>query len=249
MVVLSDKGSIAMEIIIFLVGFILGISVMFILQKYGKKSNDEMVNQMQLQFENLTNRIFKETSQDFSNQNKEKLEEFWERFREKIEEFQQKTDRNFREELENFTKFDANIKTFIEAGSKISHDTNSLVNVMKGDNRQQGRWGEIVLEKVLEASGLRNGEEFELQKGSAEGRPDAIINLPEGRHIFIDAKNSFASYYSYINAESEEEKDIYLKEFKASVKAHISGLSKRDYSSEFSSPDYVLMFIPIESCY
>ena len=181
-----------MEIIIFIVGFILGAGIVFAIftmtQKKAENSKEQMFASMQLQFENLTNKIFKESSEEFSSQNKEKLEEFFSKFKEKIEDFEKRTEQNFKDEVENFTKFDMNIKTFIEAGSKISHDTNSLVNVMKGDNRKQGHWGEIVLEKVLDASGLRKGEEFLLQKGFDDKRPDAVILLPEERCIYIDAK-------------------------------------------------------------
>jgi len=244
-----------MEIIIFIVGFILGAGIVFAIftmtQKKAENSKEQMFASMQLQFENLTNKIFKESSEEFSSQNKEKLEEFFSKFKEKIEDFEKRTEQNFKDEVENFTKFDMNIKTFIEAGSKISHDTNSLVNVMKGDNRKQGHWGEIVLEKVLDASGLRKGEEFLLQKGFDDKRPDAVILLPEERCIYIDAKTSFASWDAYVNSNSDEEKDFHLKYFKDSTRAHISGLAKKDYPStgENTSPDYVLMFIPIESCY
>ncbi|MFA7659553.1 MAG: DNA recombination protein RmuC [Candidatus Gastranaerophilaceae bacterium] len=244
-----------MEIIIFLVGFLCGAGVVFaiftITQRNSQKTGEEMFANMQLHFENLTNKIFKESSEEFSTQNKEKLEEFFARFRERIEDFEKRTEKNFKEEVENFTKFDTNIKSFIEAGSKISHDTNSLVNVMRGDNRKQGHWGEIVLEKVLEASGLRNGEEFLLQKGADDRRPDAVILLPENRCIYIDAKTTFASWDAYVNSNSDEERDFHLKNFKDSTKAHITGLSKKDYAStgDCISPDYVLMFIPIESCY
>lgn len=228
-----------MEAIIFVVGFVLGAVCVYFL-----------MGQMKLHFENTANKVFKESSAEFSTQNKEKLEEFFSKFKEKIEDFEKRSEQNFKEEVENFTKFDINIRSFIEAGSKISHDTNSLVNVMRGDNRRQGNWGEIVLEKVLEASGLRNGEEFLLQKGVDEKRPDAVVLLPENRCIFIDAKTSFASWEAYVNCE-ECEKENHLKSFKDSTKAHITGLAKRDYSAceELTSPDYVLMFIPIESCY
>lgn len=244
-----------MEILIFLVGFVLGAGLVFgiftLIQKNAKSSADEMQNQMQLQFENLANRVFKESSEDFSSQNKEKLEEFFGKFKEKIEDFQKRTEQNFKDESENFTKFDMNIKSFIEAGNRISLDTNSLVNVMRGDNRKQGHWGEIVLEKVLEASGLRNGEEFLLQKGFDDKRPDAVILLPENRCVYIDAKTSFASWEAYVNANTDEEKEFHLKSFKDSTRAHITGLSKKEYSAtgECISPDYVLMFIPVESCY
>ena len=244
-----------MEIIIFIVGFLMGAGIVFAIfnttQKSSQKTGEQFFIQMQLQFENLTNKIFKETSEDFSNKNKEKLEEFFFKFKEKIEDFEKRTEQNFKEEVENFTKFDTNIKSFIEAGSKISHDTNSLVNVMRGDNRKQGHWGEIVLEKVLEASGLRNGDEYLLQKGVDDKRPDAVILLPKNRCIYIDAKTTFASWDAYVNSNSDEEKDFHLKSFKDSTKAHITGLAKKDYAStgECVSPDYVLMFIPIESCY
>ena len=120
---------------------------------------------------------------------------------------------------------------------------------MRSDNRTAGRWGEIVLERVLEASGLRKDEEYKVQSGTAEGRPDATVFLPEGKCVYIDSKTSFQAWDGYVNSESEDEKQIHLKQFIDSTKAHIAGLSKRDYSQEDVSPDYVLMFIPIESCY
>lgn len=242
-----------MEILIFIGGFILGAGLMFavfaLTQKKTDATKDELMTRMQLEFQNLTNKIFKETSEDFSAKNKEKLEEFFAKFKEKIEDFEKRTEFNLKSEAEKLTQFDTNIKTFIEEGNKISHYTTSLVNVMKSDNRKQGSWGEIVLARVLEASGLREGEEYELQKGSSEGRPDATIFLPENRLVFIDAKTSLASWESYVNCEDEAEKDFMLKEFIDSTKAHIVGLSGRSYSTNENSPDYVLMFIPIESCY
>lgn len=242
-----------MDIIIFLVGFILGAGIVFAIfsmtQKKAENSKEQMLSQMQLQFENLTNKIFKESSEEFSSQNKEKLEEFFSKFKERIEDFEKRTEFNLKTEAEKLTQFDSNIKTFIEEGNKISHYTTSLVNVMKSDNRKQGSWGEIVLERVLESSGLRKDEEYSIQKGSAEGRPDATIILPENRFVYIDAKTSLASWESYVNAENEQDKDSKLKEFIDSTKAHITGLAKRDYSVTEGSPDYVLMFIPIESCY
>ena len=142
-----------------------------------------------------------------------------------------------------------NIKNFLETGNKISHDANSLASVMRSDNRKSGRWGEIVLERVLEASGLRKNEEYKIQEGTAEGRPDATVYLPENRCVYIDSKTSFAAWEGFVSAEDENEKQIHLKQFIDSTKAHITGLAKRDYSTEEASPDYVLMFIPIESCY
>ncbi len=242
-----------MEILIFLVGFFIGALCVFIpfriINKNNKLSQDILLEQMKLYFENTANKIFKENSSEFSSQNAERLDEFFKRFRERIEDFEKRAEENFKLETENFTKFDMNIKSFLEAGNKISHDANSLVNVMRSDNRSSGRWGEIVLERVLEASGLRKDEEYKVQMGTAEGRPDATVFLPEGRCVYIDSKTSFAAWDGYVNSQDENEKQIHLRQFVDSTKAHIQGLSKRDYSIEDVSPDYVLMFIPIESCY
>lgn len=242
-----------MEIVVFILGFVLGAGLVFAIftmtQRKSEDAKEEMISRMQLEFENMTNKIFKESSEEFSTQNKVKLEEFFSKFKEKIEDFERRTEFNLKTESEKLTQFDTNIKTFIEEGNKISHYTTSLVNVMKSDNRKQGSWGEVVLERVLEASGLRRDEEYSVQKGSSEGRPDATIFLPEDRRVFIDAKTSLASWEAYVNSENEDDKEQKLKEFIDSTKAHIAGLAKRDYSAEEGSPDYVLMFIPIESCY
>ena len=245
-----------MEILIFLVGFFIGALCVFLLfmlvnknNKQAEKMHSEALEQMKLYFENTANKVFKESTTELSVTNKEKLEEFFKRFRERIEDFERRAEENFKAENENFTKFDLNIKNFLETGNKISHDANSLVNVMKADNRASGRWGEIVLERVLEASGLRKDEEYKIQMGTAEGRPDATVFLPEGRCVYIDSKTSFSAWEGFVNAETDDEKQMYLKQFTESTKAHIAGLIKRDYSVEEASPDYVLMFIPIESCY
>lgn len=245
-----------MEILIFLVGFFIGALCVFLLfmlvnknNKQAEKMHSEALEQMKLYFENTANKVFKESTTELSETNKEKLEEFFKRFRERIEDFERRAEENFKAENENFTKFDLNIKNFLETGNKISHDASSLVNVMKADNRASGRWGEIVLERVLEASGLRKDEEYKIQKGTAEGRPDATVFLPEGRCVYIDSKTSFSAWEGFVNAETDDEKQMYLKQFTESTKAHIAGLIKRDYSVEEASPDYVLMFIPIESCY
>ncbi len=242
-----------MNLSTFLIGFGCGAAAVFIpffiAYIHTQKSNNSSLELMKSYFESTANKVFQNNSSQFSNQAGEKLDEFFKRFRDQLEIYEKRNEANFRQESENFTKFDLNIKQFIEAGSKISKDTNSLVSVMKSDNRTQGKWGEIVLEKVLESSGLRKGDEYKLQENITEGRPDATVYLPEGRCVFIDAKTSISSWDNYLNAESEFEKEEFKKEFITSTKAHISGLAKRDYSTEESSPDYVLMFIPIESCY
>ena len=242
-----------MEFLIFIAGFVLGgiaVWVPFYLSRRNTAAvNNALFEQMKLYFENTANKVIKDSSAELSGQNTQKLEEFYKRFKEKIDDFEKRAEENFKTETENFTRFDINIKNFIEAGNKISQDTTSLVNVMRSDNRRQGHWGESVLERVLEASGLRLEEDYKIQSGTAEGRPDATVFLPEGRCVYIDAKTSLSSWDGFVNADNEDEKNNYLKQFIDSTKSHITGLAKRDYSIEEASPDYVLMFIPIESCY
>ncbi len=245
-----------MEFITFAIGFVIGAIlaaiILTVTYNRNKTSNEALTKQMELNFENLANRIFEQNSEKLSTSNKEKLEDFFTRFKEKIEDFEKRTNEKFKNENENFIKFDENIKQFIEAGSKIAQDTSNLSKIMKSDNRTQGQWGEIVLERVLEASGLRKDEEYLIQKANTvEGRPDAIVQLPENKCVMIDAKTSLASFSSYLTAKTEEEKLMHLNEFKDSTKAHIAGLAKRDYTpnGETIAPEYILMFIPIESCY
>lgn len=242
-----------MDIGVFLAGFVIGavcvLIPVLIINKIAKSSKDMMLEQMKLYFENTANKIFKESTGELTSQNKEKLDEFFTRFRDRIEIFEKLAKDNLEKENENFAHFDNNIKSFLEAGKKIENEANTLVNVMRADNRTQGRWGEIVLDRVLEASGLRKDFEYKTQKNAQDGRPDATVFLPDNRCVYIDAKTSFASWDGYVNAKDDAEKDIHLKQFMDSTKAHINGLAKRDYSVDEKSPDYVLMFIPVESCY
>lgn len=286
----------------FITGFFLGICcslLLYIIVKIIKAKNKEaqnilyqnMTEQMQCHFENISNKLlcnisqnffqqnqdilknfslqFREKIEDFQNQisknvqlehesaknfsqqSRENFELFFSQFREKIENFQKITEKNFQTELENFIKFDNNIKNFIDAGNKIAKDTNSIVVTLKSDNRTQGIWGEIVLERVLESSGLRKNEEYILQKSTPTGRPDAIILLPEKRCVMIDAKTSLSSFSAYISATTDQEKQKALQSFQESTQSHIAKLTAREYSiyEDYTVAEYVLMFIPIESCY
>lgn len=242
-------------VLIFLTGVLIGAMVTYFVQKIIKNKSEkshndayaEVYEKMQLQFENLSNKIFKETTQDFSNSSKERIAEILEPFKDKFDELKKQSTYN----IEQGAKLDMHIKEVLEAGAKISNDTNTLAAALKGDNMKQGKWGELILEKVLELSGLRKGEEYETQTSFGSKKPDATIFLPEQKAVFIDAKTSLASYDLFLNAQTEEEAQFALKQFKESVKSHITGLSKREYFEieDYISPEYVLMFIPIESCY
>jgi len=236
-----------MEILLFLIGFLVGGACVWGFYTFIKKNTqNDLYEKMQLQFENLANKILKENSKEFNELSDSKLNEHLKPFREQIEKFE----KGIKEEREKLGKLDENIKNVIIAGNQISKDTTTLATALKGDNKTSGKWGEMILERVLESSGLRRGEEFETQTSFGSKRPDAVIKLPERRAIFIDAKTSFAPYEAYLQA-PEDEKPLHLKAFKDSVKAHIHGLAQKKYEEikEYSSPDFTLMFIPIESSY
>lgn len=240
-----------MDIIFFVAGLLTGIILTFFIFKLNSKntlkSQEDMYSQMQLVFENMANKIMKENTQDFSSMSKERMTELLDPFKEKIEEFKKKFEQN----NEKFTTLDLHIKDVIETGNKITKDTGKLSQALKGDNMKQGKWGELILERVLELSGLKKDEEYMVQAGLGTQRPDATVLLPENKAIFVDAKTTLASYDAYINAQTDEEKDYYLKQFKESTKSHILNLAKKEYfdTTNYSSPEYVLMFIPVESCY
>lgn len=242
-----------MEFLIFFVGFVMGACIVAVFaalfQKQSTRDKESLTEQMKLFLENSASKVLTENTSMLANKNNENLEEFFKRFKDKIEDFQKQNEENFRLESEKLTNFDNNIKNFLAAGNQISKDTERFINVMKSDNRTQGHWGEIVLERVLESSGLRRGEEYQVQKTSTEGRPDATVFLPQNRVVYIDAKTSLSSWDSFVNAENNDDKDKYLKDFISSTKHHISGLGKRNYNADVVSPDFVLMFIPIEGCY
>ena len=250
-------------ILTFIIGLVIGIIVGVVLTSFlAKKAEknaqlntdatiEKLQKEMQLYFENIANKALKENSQEISNQNKERLTELLVPFREQIAKFEKRVEENIYKETEQFSKLDTNIKNVLETGAKLSAQTLKLSTTLKGDNKTQGRWGELVLERILEVSGLRKDEEYFTQKSFDGQKPDVVVILPENRCIFIDAKSSLAHYDDYINVVDENEKQNQLKLFKDSIKNHITGLARKEYQeiNEFSSPDYVLMFIPIEGCY
>jgi DNA recombination protein RmuC len=148
------------------------------------------------------------------------------------------------------------IKALITLNKQISDEANNLTKALKGDVKKQGNWGEIILEKILERSGLQKGVEFEMQVSiaSEEGKrmqPDTIIYLPDKKHIIIDSKVSLVAYEAFVNAHTDEEREEYLHKHVASVKKHIDELSKKNYQSleQLNAPDFVLLFMPIESSF
>jgi DNA recombination protein RmuC len=148
------------------------------------------------------------------------------------------------------------VKRLVELNTRVSEDANNLTKALKGDVKKQGNWGEVVLERVLECSGLSLGQEYEREEvivgadGSVQ-RPDVILHLPDSKHILIDSKVSLVAYENLVNEKTEQEKEQYMKEHINSLKSHVKLLSEKQYqhSPNVNTPDFVLLFLPIEASF
>jgi DNA recombination protein RmuC len=208
------------------------------------------------EFENLANRIFDEKQEKFSIQSKEALETSLSPLRRDIGDFKKQVESAYDKESSDRNKLVGQISELQKQTHQISSDALALANALRGDNKAQGNWGEFILEKLLEDSGLTNGREYTTQKSlkDEDGKrrnPDVIIHLPEGRDIVIDAKVSLVDYERYFHAEDDEIKKQCLRQHLASLTAHIRGLSGKDYEQleGVNSLDFVLIFIPVESAF
>ena len=218
-----------------------------------KKRLKEQHDHLKTEFENLANEILEKKSEKFVKQNKENLDKILDPLGEKIKSFEKSVQEKYENELKGRTGLEEQIKNLTELNQQLSADAVNLTNALKGDSKTQGDWGEFRLEVLLEKSGLEKGIHFEMQVSleDEEGnrkQPDCVVILPENRNLIIDSKVSLTAYEQFVNAENEEEKPLFLKKHSDSIKSHIKELAKKDYPKLYSinSPNYVLMFVPIE---
>ena len=208
------------------------------------------------EFENLANRIFDEKQSKFSLQSKEALEVTLSPLRRDIGDFRKQVESAYEKENAERNKLVGQISELQKQTMQVSADAVSLANALRGDNKAQGNWGEFILEKLLEDSGLTNGREYTTQvalkdESGKRRNPDVIVHLPEGRDFVIDAKVSLVDYERYFHAEDEESKQQCLRQHLSSLRAHIKGLSSKDYENleGVNSLDFVLIFVPVESAF
>lgn len=223
-----------------------------------QKLVESQENEQQLleKFENLANKIFEEKTTKFSEQSKTNLAEILNPLKERITEFQTKVEETNKDSISRTAALREQLQTLKDMNQQMSTDAQNLVKALKGDTKTQGDWGEIQLERILERSGLRKGEEYSIQESytvddGKRKRPDVIVSLPDDKKIIIDSKLSLVSYERFVSAEEDDERSIQLKAFIESVKRHIKDLSDKNYQSIFKSGtlDFVLMFIPIEPAF
>ncbi len=205
------------------------------------------------ELESLAKKVFEGNSKKFADFSKENLDSMIKPLQTQISEFKKQVADTYNSESQDRAVLKNEIHSLKELNEKISKDAINLTNALKGENKQQGIWGEMVLEHVLEASGLRKGHEFEREVSLKTDdneilRPDVIVHLPDNRDLIIDAKTSLVAYERYINAENDEQETKYLNAHLDSIRAHIKELSKKNYErlTEVNTLDFIFMFMPIE---
>ena len=224
--------------------------------KEQKQEVEQLQEKFTKEFENLANKILDEKSNKFTEQNKENMQNILTPLQDKIQLFEKKVEDTHKESIDYHAALRQQILGLREMNIQMSKETINLTKALKGDSKMQGNWGELVLERVLEKSGLEKGREYEVQQAftTDEGNrvfPDVVINLPDGKKMIVDSKVSLTAYEKYINEEDDSLKTSYLKEHVSSIKRHVEQLGEKNYHDlyEIESPDFVLLFIPIEPAF
>jgi DNA recombination protein RmuC len=224
--------------------------------KEQKQEVEQLQEKFTKEFENLANKILEEKTVKFTEQNKENLKNILSPLQDRIQLFEKKVEDTHKESIDYHAALRQQIVGLREMNEQMSKETLNLTKALKGDSKMQGNWGELVLERVLEKSGLEKDREYFVQQShiSEDGSrvfPDVIINLPDGKKMIIDSKVTLTGYERFTNEEDETQKNQYLKEHVVSINRHVEQLGNKNYQDlyQMESPDFVLLFIPIESAF
>ncbi len=216
----------------------------------------EAKDQLRQQFQVLAQDILEEKSQRFSEQNQTALGQILEPLRARIQEFQGKVETAYVNDSKDRSALAEQVKNLVSMNQQLSERASDLTRALTSQNKAQGNWGELILERVLETSGLRKGLEYSVQEShqredGSRVQPDVVLHLPEQRHLIIDAKMSLNAYMDYVNAADDLVREGARKRHIDSVRAHIKGLAEKNYQDLYGSgsPDFVLMFVPVESAF
>jgi DNA recombination protein RmuC len=216
----------------------------------------ESKQELSLQFKNLANEIFDDKSKRFEEKNQQSLSALLNPLQDKIKTFEKRVEESYNSEARERHSLGNEIKKLHELNDRLGVEAANLVQALKGDNKSQGNWGEMILTKLLERSGLTKGKEYEVQMSlNAEDgsrlQPDVVVHLPEARELIIDSKVSLKAWEAYTSAESPEDKAAHIKAHVQSVRAHVRGLSSKNYQNLIgvNTLDYVFLFMPIEAAY
>jgi len=227
-------------------------------RRAGQEKMDTLLRareEMTAQFKALAGDILKQHGEQFSKDSGARLESTLAPLRERIEGFQKRVNEIYADDTKGRSELTSQVRQLMELNARMSQETTNLTKALKGQNQVQGAWGEMILERILEGSGLRKGEEYVTQDSYTDDenrrlRPDVIVKLPSDRCVIIDAKVSLTAYERYVSAEDDVTRDLALKQHVASLKSHIAGLARKPYADVVQgSIDYILMFIPIEGAF
>ena len=221
-----------------------------------KAEVEKLQEKFTIEFENLANKILEEKSSKFTLQNKENIDAILKPLQEKIQHFEKRVEETNKEDISRSADLRQQIIGLKELNLQMSKETTNLTKALKGDTKMQGNWGELVLERVLERSGLQKDSEYFVQQSfnTEEGKrvmPDVVISLPGDKKMIVDSKVSLVAYERYINETEDIERATHLKNHLVSVKRRVSELGEKNYHQlyDMESPDFVLLFIPIESAF
>lgn len=217
---------------------------------------EQSEQRLTVQFENLANRIFDHSGKKIEQQNKLSLDLLLSPLKEQLEGFKKQVQSSFSDEAKERHTLTHEIRNLQKLNAQMSQEALNLTNALKGNNKTQGNWGEVILDRILENSGLRQGYEYELQvslsnENNQRFQPDVIVHLPQGNDVIIDAKMTLIAYERYFNSDDEQEKTKSIAEHLLAVRNHIKQLSQKDYHklNGIKSLDYILMFIPVEPAF
>lgn len=228
-----------------------------------RRSADEKIRLLQAseerltqQFENLANKIFEQKSQGLQQQNQQTLSATLEPFKQQLDAFKRQVEQQYTDETKERSALKQELTSLRELNRQMAHEAEALTRALKGDTKQQGNWGELVLQRILEQSGLREGHEYHTESHQRDDqgrsfRPDVLVHLPNKKDVVIDAKVSLSAYERYFNSDDEQEKARLLQEHVQSLKQHIKGLGKKNYQhlEGIRTLDYILMFVPVEPAF
>lgn len=221
-----------------------------------KQEMEDLQKKFTTEFENVAHKILKQNSLEFTQTNQKNISEILTPLREKIQLFEKKVEDTYEKGLKDQTDLKAELKKLHDLNLKISDEASNLTKALKGDVKKQGNWGEVILERILERSGLAEGREYEKQfsvvgENGSRLQPDIVIHLPEQKHIIVDSKVSLVAYERWVNTADDNERTKHIKDHLVSIKSHIKLLSDKHYQTAqgMNSPDFVLLFVPIESSF
>jgi len=225
----------------------------------ARTAGDTQREQLKNEFKVVAQEALSQQSQMLQDQlkqgNRAELDVMLAPFRSKLDLFGERVEKTHLQGVQERSELKAEVRNLMEQSEKLRNEANALTKALRSDNKAQGNWGEMVLEKLLERSGLTRDLEYSVQTSTtdSDGRrlqPDVILNLPEGKHLIIDSKVSLIAYERFVNAETPEEQAVAMKEHIASLRSHIRGLSDKNYQNLYDvSLDFVLLFVPIEGAF